>query len=496
MSVARQSSWGLLPVAAGAIVGVVSAPLFLRFLGAEMFALWSYVTAVVGMFGFADLGLGITIAYHMGTAIGRRDAAGAREYWATGHAMAIPLLLAMGGLFMGAGLWLGARWFSVAPLNIPLLQQCFVLGGLGLFLNYYAGIWRLLLQAHLDFKYLALMQVVFQLTQIPPALWIAYHTRNPFHVLIWMTVISAAQLIAFMHRARTRYGVVTEWRNARVQRIREMAGYTAKTFLNLVAGAATAGIDKLLLGRLIPVSAACDYANYEMAGRIGNRFLSVGTAVMGPIFHNTSRATGGANGGASRAIYAEGFHLIYGWAVLAGVWCTVWHAVLMRVWLGPLLGNAVGPLFVPVTLAFCVAAVVSLSSPQLGASNRMGVALGFTIVTGLLTVLGVGVGWRVAGVVGAGYGFLFSRVGLLLQDLYVQRLMGGPLLYLDRWGLKMLMGQACLGGLFALCLFFHRADSLWMMVPAGLHACAGVLWLLCHYPAWSMPAGVAKWIRR
>jgi hypothetical protein len=82
----------------------------------------------------------------------------------------------------------------------------------------------------------------------------------------------------------------------------------------------------------------------------------------------------------------------------------------------------VAPLFAPIIIAFCLTGISTVSSAQLGPLNRMGMALGFKLVAGLLLVAGVYVRWHLGGMVGVVYGFLCSRIVYLAQDLYVIRL--------------------------------------------------------------------------
>ena len=55
MSIKRQSVWSLLPLLVTAVVSFFTMPLFLRFLGNDMYALWGYIITFNGMFGFADI---------------------------------------------------------------------------------------------------------------------------------------------------------------------------------------------------------------------------------------------------------------------------------------------------------------------------------------------------------------------------------------------------------------------------------------------------------
>src|SRR5688572_3644069 len=99
MSLKRQTLWSILPLVSVTLVNIVSVPLFYRYLGAEMYALWFYVATFIGAFGFMDFGIGVAVGRYVGVALGGGDVAAAREYWGTGNVIVIPLLALMAMIF-------------------------------------------------------------------------------------------------------------------------------------------------------------------------------------------------------------------------------------------------------------------------------------------------------------------------------------------------------------------------------------------------------------
>jgi O-antigen/teichoic acid export membrane protein len=260
------------------------------------------------------------------------------------------------------------------------------------------------------------------------------------------------------------------------KRAREMALYTGKTFASLIAGSFLGVVDRLILAKLAPAAA---FNPYFISANVGGRLQGLGSAVMGPVFHNTSRAVGGGRVLSAAAIYDEMFTFTFGWYLLAAVWTAVWHPVLLHLWLGDELGTRVAPLFTPIIVGFCITALASISGVQLGPLDRVGTSVGFNVAAGLLTAIGVYVGWRLGGVVGVAYGFLASRIVLLAQDIYVIRLVKAT----GWFNLRIWLGvvvQGLLGGLFALVYLVAPYDSAWLLVPAALHAGLVATWLLRH----------------
>src|SRR5713101_5541734 len=113
-------------------VNIFSVRLFVRYLGPEMYALWFYVSTFTGMFGFADLGLGVAAGRYIGVAIGKGEQGAVREYWGTANLIAIPLLALMAVVFAGIGVVFGPKWFNISPANVALLRACFVAGAVAL----------------------------------------------------------------------------------------------------------------------------------------------------------------------------------------------------------------------------------------------------------------------------------------------------------------------------------------------------------------------------
>src|SRR5262249_13095221 len=131
--------------------------------------------------------------------------------------------------------------------------------GLGLFITYYVQFWIVLLQAHLNFKFVSTLGILSLLLQVGPSIVIAWLTRSPFLMFAWSAGISALQLLCLVWYARRRYHLGLNLQSARRARAREMSGYAGKTFLSLAVGSVLFQIDRLVLGKLAPPHGFTDY---------------------------------------------------------------------------------------------------------------------------------------------------------------------------------------------------------------------------------------------
>jgi hypothetical protein len=457
------------------LVNVFSVRLFVRYLGPEMYALWAYVATFTGLFGFADLGLGVAVGRYIGVAMGKGDEAAVREYWGTGNIILLPLVGLMALAFCVLGVVLGPAMFNVAPANVPLMRACFVSGGLSLFVNYYGQLWLILSQAHLEFKFISVLRIGTSLLQILPTIYIAYLTRNPLLVNLWSLLTGALQMGIFIWHARHNYHLGLELAYASRARAREMAAFTGKSFAGLLIGSFFGSVDRLVLGKFAPQD-GFDFTRYNVASNAGQRLQGLGVAVMGPVAYNTCRDIGAKGIESAAHVYNHTFDFTWGWYLLAAVWACLWHPVLLRLWLGNDLGLAVAPVFAPLIIAYCLAAMSNISVAQLGPLDRLGAGLFFNVANGLLVAVGVYAGWKLGGLVGVAYGFLFSRLAGLAQDLYVIRLIkGGGWLALKTW--VAVAAQCIVGAAFATAYLVFPRTSLWLLVPAVIHGGLVSAWL-------------------
>jgi O-antigen/teichoic acid export membrane protein len=422
MSLKRQTLWSIAPLVVVTVLNLASVPLFYRYLGADMYALWFYVINFTGAFGFMDLGLGVAVGRYIGVALGAGREEEVRELWGSGNLLAVPLLAFFALIFTGIGCMFGPAWFHLGAENATLLRASFVVAGASLFVSYYGQLWWILCQSHLEFAFLGKLRIAVVLLQIPPMILLARMTGNPFYLLAYgLAVNLLQQAVLFFHVLR-RHDLGFEWKFFRHARIREMGSYTLKTFLSLVVGSFTGSIDRLLLGRLAP---AAPFAAYNIASNVGTRLTILSTAIMGPVFHSTNRGIGGSEVLAPSRVYDESFRICFPWYLHVFLWLLVWQKLLLDLWLGGELALSVGAVFPWLIGAYCVTALANISSSQIASLNRIGTQIFFQLAASGLAVAALLVGWQMAGTTGAAIGFCASRVVLVFQDFYVARLVSG-----------------------------------------------------------------------
>ena len=449
MKLEHATAWSVLPIVTLSILSIATVPIYYHSLGTELYGLWFAIQTMTGTFGFMDLGMGVATGRFVGVALGRGDFTEARETWASGNLFNLLLLLTMAAAFGALGSSWGARWFSFSPAEKPLFVQCVWWSAGALFLNYYGQGWQVLLQAHLEFRWLALSRTLFSLLTGLGMAWCAWAFRSPLPCIMLGTTTAAMQLGTLVHRAKSQHQMGFFFTLARWNRLKEMRSYTAKTFCSLLSGAALGSLDRWLLGRIAAPDA---FVAYNIGSNLAARVQGLSVAAMGPIFHGSTRGVGQGDRAQLADIYLQSLRMMAPLYFAGALWATAWQWPWLQVWLGPEAAVRVAPVLPYLLWAAAWTAVMNISGAQLGPLNLVGFGTWIQSCSWLLSGFLLWIGWRMAGLAGAGAGLMLGRALLLLQDRRVRRQLG-----------------VCLpDGAFLGRIFLFPAATLLFWMPANL----------------------------
>ena len=435
----------MMPILVTSVVSIISVPLYFRVLGSEMYAMWFYVGTLTGAFGFMDLGMGVAAGRYMGVAIGANDQEAVKQYWATSHAIVLPMVAFFALVFVVLGVLFGPDWFKVFGTDAQTLRWAITWGGVGLFFSYYGQMWFVLAATYLDFRFLSMIRSTIGVLSSLGALGVAVIFQNTAALLAYSALLGFVQFCILLHRGNSRYSLPVRFKDYRFARLKEMLPYTIKTFLHLISGSVLGSADRILLGRLAPATA---FAAYNVSLNIGNRIQTLSQAAMGPIFCNTSRGIGGDTTRDPETIYRDSWNFLFPWYGLIVVWFSVWYEPLVTFWLKDD-AILVSQAFPWIVAGCCLGALASVSGAQLGPMNRVGTGLFFSLLTSIFSVIFVVCGWLMLGLAGAAAGFCLSRFILVFQDIFVRHEAG---FWYDRQDMRLLMTQVVF---FVFCASLH-----------------------------------------
>ena len=418
MRLEQATTWSLLPVLVLSALSVVTVPVYYHSLGPDMYALWLAIQTMTGTFGFMDLGLGVATGRFVGVSLGRGDFAAAREYWASGNIINFGILAVMALFFGFAGSSIGSHWFVAAHSDPAIFSACIWASAAGLFINYYSQGWLVLLQAHLEFRWLAINRTLFALLTGVGMAAVAWFFHSPFPSILLGLGSGFIQLISFVSRAHQVHRIGPSIRYARWSRFREMFAFTGKTFMALLCGSAFSSLDRWILGRF---AGAGTFIPYNIASNLASRAQGLSTAVMGPVFHESSRGVGHEDLNRLAEIYQRSFNFLAPPYILLSIWISFWQIPWLELWLGPQLGLKVSDVLPFLSWAACISAICNISGAQLGPLNLLGTGTIIQSISLACSGLLVWAGWQLHGLEGSAAGLLAGRFVLFFQDALVRR---------------------------------------------------------------------------
>jgi len=120
-----------------ALIGLVSVPLTIHYLGKEQFGLWMVVSSLVIWMQIADFGIGNGLTNALAEAHGRDDHGAANGYFSASIAATLVMALFCFAIIYSLSLWL--PWNIIINLHkddlAPLAAQCFLAAGMVFVVN-------------------------------------------------------------------------------------------------------------------------------------------------------------------------------------------------------------------------------------------------------------------------------------------------------------------------------------------------------------------------
>jgi O-antigen/teichoic acid export membrane protein len=449
----------MLPILVTSVVSIVSVPLYFKALGEQMYAMWFYMGTLTGAFGFMDLGLGVAIGRFIGVALGSNNTIAAKEYWASGNALAAPALVILAALFLFLGMVFGPSWFKLGGSDAAVLRWSVLWGALGLFFTYYGAIWQNLCCTYLDFKFYSIVKTWSSLVSSVGCVLVALYFKNIAHVFFFNMLLSIILFWIFFKRVNNKF-IPLDFSFFKKSRLVEMSPYTIKTFLQLISGSVLGSMDRLFLGRYAP---AADFAAFGVAQNIGGRISGLSVAIMGPIFHNTTRGVGGDQSKAPADIYQQSFSLVFPFCSLAAMGVFFWSQPAIELWLGDINSAAVITVFPWIFLGLTLNAIANISGAQIGGINRVGTGLIFQTSVSLLSAACVVGGFFAMGIEGAAIGFFASRLVWLGQDVFVRRQVRVPLADYSKAGWVLIRQFLSMLALWLPFYLFAKENWVWLL---------------------------------
>jgi O-antigen/teichoic acid export membrane protein len=242
-------------------------PVYLRLLGIEAYGLVGFLLILQNVVGLLDLGLGATLNREVarlsavpGSGREQRDALRTFEfiYWLSAAVIVV--------LFMLAAPWIANQWLNAQNLPTPQLEHAVRLMGLGVAIQFPGALYQgglLGLQKHRLLNGIIIVTSTIRSAGAVVVLWLFAPTIQAF--LEWQLFAAIVQTLAvgfFAWRALPHVGGSAKFHPAFLHRVWRYAGAVS---LNAIVGIGVTQIDKVVLSKLLTLSA---FGYYTLAATV------------------------------------------------------------------------------------------------------------------------------------------------------------------------------------------------------------------------------------
>lgn len=244
-------------------VSIVTVPLTLPYLGAERFGMWVTINALVLMFGFANLGIGLGLMNTVARSQGDGDIAAERSTISSAVAVSLGIVGVLAVVV--AGIFPFVPWALVLNVNgslaaseaAPSTAACIAMFLLGLPLSLSGSVWNGLQRTYVAYFFYGLGAI---LGLVGIVLAMVGGLGVPAMVLaasggpVLANVLSGVTLIATRPHLRPSLRLVSRGG------VRALAGLSVAFFLVQVAMAVATSSDTIVLARIIGPTAVSEYS--------------------------------------------------------------------------------------------------------------------------------------------------------------------------------------------------------------------------------------------
>jgi O-antigen/teichoic acid export membrane protein len=254
---------GFYNLAAGVVrmgLSLLTMPLLIRFLGLEVYGLWSLVSAVVGLIALAEAGLSTATTVFVSQDLGRDD----RDSLAQTLTVTMTAMLGVATL-AAIGLWLGAEtivtWFpKLLPSHQLAAVQSLQIAGLVVWARLLQQVLVGVEQAYQCYKQLNLIHTLQWSMMNMGWLIVAWRNGDIVNLMQWQALTCGLTLLghvglvrSLVHSANLRWG----WHR---QKGLAVCRYSGMTWLTSLGGALFARGDRLIVGGLLGAQVLGVYA--------------------------------------------------------------------------------------------------------------------------------------------------------------------------------------------------------------------------------------------
>jgi O-antigen/teichoic acid export membrane protein len=313
------------------VQGLVLVPLYLRYVGSELYGAWLASGDLLGWLALLDMGVAGVVTQRMAAAHGRGERAELGEYYATGLAVQAVLVAVLTALAAAAAPFIPG-WLGIHGPDARLLSACFAVAGIATGVGILATLVASLPLAVQRMGFYTAASLASTLAGLVVTLW-GLLSGAGLWALVWGMLARSGLLLLSVGAYAA--GVLRhEGARLRVRMpvLRELGSLGGATFLSMLGNTAVGRCDALLVAVVFRPELATVYVLTRRAAEIIAMFLA---RVGGAVFPGFAHLVGAGQLPRARQVLAQ---VDRGYLAVASLALALYMALnrtFMELWVGP-----------------------------------------------------------------------------------------------------------------------------------------------------------------
>lgn len=182
------------------IAGIISLPLYLKYLGPEAYGLVGFYTVIHSWLILLDLGMSATLSREIAKCTGELESAfrGVRQLIRSIELLFLLVSITVALLVWSLSPWVTANWLNIGDLLTRDVQNCVSLMGVIFILRWFSSLYRSGLAGLEKFVWLNAIEIlVASLRYLGALAFLAVVSNNPVNFFLYQLCVSLIELLVF-----------------------------------------------------------------------------------------------------------------------------------------------------------------------------------------------------------------------------------------------------------------------------------------------------------
>jgi len=264
------------------VITLVMTPLIVHSLGNRMYGLWTVIGTFLGYYGLLDFGLSSACTRFFSKALGVGDQKEITRVFNT--VLALFTMVALAAVILTGGSIATCQFFISDATEIALFRRIIAIMGLSLALSFQLRVFEGILASHLRYDLRALISIS-KIVLVNISIYLSLKNGNGILSVAIINFFGTCFELALNVAAACRLtDLVIDIRLVNRQKIRELFGYSSKTFLGQLADLVRFRLDSIVIGYFLNLNMVAPYVIGQRLIEYFMDFISSLFGILTPVF--------------------------------------------------------------------------------------------------------------------------------------------------------------------------------------------------------------------